>query len=228
MIGPRLGIAAVAAGAVVLMAAVSAGASSGLTYKVVAGTTARGTVGFTGKTGAGTVGSPTLTFTDTSTSTAIGCKSGTMHGTVTLGRTRTAQLATITTTAAKRCSAFDGYASLTYKQKGTWSLHGVTKTAHGKTNVSINAVTLVLSSSPCTLTVTGTADGTYSNASKKLTVQPRTGSGHALKASHVTGCGGVITNGDKIVIAGASHCPPRKARSTSRSRAQRQRASSPS
>ena len=81
-----------------------------------------------------------------------------MHGTVTLGRTRTAQLATITTTAAKRCSAFDSYASLTYKQKGTWTLHGVTKTAHGTTNVSIHAVTLVLSSSPCTLTVSGTAD----------------------------------------------------------------------
>jgi hypothetical protein len=33
-------------------------------------------------------------------------------------------------------------------------------------------------------------------------MQPRTGSGHALKASHVSGCGGVVMNGDKITFTG--------------------------
>jgi hypothetical protein len=145
---------------------------------------------------------PAVTFTDTRTSTPIGCKSGSIRGSVPLGRTRTAQLGTIATTGAGHCSAFNGYAPLGYKHKGTWHLNGVNKTASGVTRVSVSAVSLVLSSSPCTLTVSGAADGTYSNSTKKLDLQPRTGSGHSLKASHVSGCGGVVNNGDTITLAG--------------------------
>lgn len=202
MIRPRFCAAAIAAGVVVLITAVSADASAGRTYKVVAGRTSSGTVGFTGKTGAGTVMAPTITFTDTRTSTAISCAVGAMHGSVPLGRTRTSQLATIAGTSARHCSAFAGYAALAYKHKGTWHLNGDSSTTSGVTDVSISALTLVLSSGPCTLTVSGTADGTYSNASKKLVMQPRTGSGHSLKASHVSGCGGVVMNGDKITFTG--------------------------
>ena len=203
MNGSRFGTPTIAVAVVVLMTAVSAVASSGVTYKVVAGKTSSGTVGFSGKTGAGTQATPALTFTDTRTSTAIGCASGMMHGAVTLGRTRTARLGTITTSSASHCTAFGGFARLAYKHKGTWRLNGTGKTANGTTPLSINGVTIVVSSTTCNLTVTGVADGTYLNSTKRLTVKPRTGSGHALKASHVTGCGGAIKIRDTITFAGA-------------------------
>ena len=210
MIRSRFGTAAVAVSVVVLMTSVSAVASAGLTYRVVAGRTSSGTVGFTGKTAAGSVMAPRVTFTDTRTSTPIGCASGSMHGSVSLGRTRTAQLGTVASSSAGHCSAFGGLATLAYKHKGTWHFNGVSKTTNGVTEVSITALALVLSSSSCTLTVSGTADGTYSNSSKKLNLQPRSGSGHLLKASHVNGCGGVVNNGDKITFVAAFTLSTRK------------------
>ncbi len=202
MIGRKSATAAVAVGAAALVMAGGAVALTGLTYKVVAGRTASGSVGFSGRTNTGTQAAPDLTFTDTRTSVAIGCKSGAMHGGVTLGRTRTAQLGTITGSSASHCTAFSGYAALGYKHKGTWHLNGASRTAHGVTQVSLGAVTMVLSSSTCTFTAGGAADGTYSNSTKKLDLQPRTGSGHSLKASRVSGCGGVVKNGDKITVVG--------------------------
>ena len=55
----------------------------------------------------------------------------------------------------------------------------------------------------CKFTVKGSADGTYTNSTGKLTLAPRAGSGHLLKAANVSNCLGQVNNGDKLVFKGA-------------------------
>lgn len=203
MFRTRLTTVVIATGTIAVLAAPAALAAAPVTYKVTAGRTVKGSVAYKGTTAKGTQAKPTVTFTDTRSSTTVGCTSGTASGTIKLGRrVAAAKMGTVTKTAYTSCTAVGGLVTLTQTQVGTWYLNGSGKTANGVTKVFISNVKAKISSTACSLTLTGSADATYTNSTGKLAVKPRAGSGHKLKASNVSGCSGLITNGDVIAFVG--------------------------
>ncbi|HEY2298060.1 MAG TPA: hypothetical protein VGH43_10055 [Jatrophihabitans sp.] len=194
-----VGIAASAA-AIGLAATAFAAAPN---YKITAGTKTSGTIAYTGKA-TGTSAKPAIQFNDASNGTQTRCVSATASGVMKLGaHVSGTRAATITKTTWTTCTGPLGL-KLTPKQVGTWYLNGAARPVNGVTKVFISNViaNVTTSLSGCKFTVKGAADGTYTNSTGKLTLAPRTGSGHVLKASNVGNCVNQINNGDKLVFKG--------------------------
>lgn len=90
-------------------------------------------------------------------------------------------------------------------QVGTWDIDALAATSDP--DVSTGAVTGVqasISGPGCSATFTGGAPGSYDNSTGTLTLDPNGANpGNAeLTASNVTGCLGIITNGDKGLFSG--------------------------
>ena len=185
-----------AAGAAVLV--LTAGpALAATTYTVKAGTKTSGTTAYTAATtGAG----QQIAFNDVTTGTALGCDSGTAKGAVNLGKSLSGTgLGTITGTTWTACKGPLGLA-LTVTQQGTWAINATGATASNKTPGTISGVTALVKDttggSSCTFTVTGTvkAKVTTTPSKQQLAIAP---AGSTLKVSGVTGCFGLVNNGDK-------------------------------
>jgi hypothetical protein len=74
----------------------------------------------------------------------------------------------------------------------------------------ISKIDAQLSGTDCTATVTGEADGTYTNSSGKLAMKPVSKSGHVLTISKVNGCAGLIANGNTSTFVGTYTVSPKQ------------------
>jgi hypothetical protein len=149
----------------------------------------------------------TTTLTDTTTGNALTCKSASAAGTLESGSGLSGtDIGTITSSSFTTCT---GPLSLSFKvkQSGTWDLN-VTASSGGVSTGFISGIKAALSGPLCSATVTGSADVSYSNSTGVLTVAPVSGSGHTLTVSGVSGCLGLINNGDTTTFNGAYTISP--------------------
>ena len=102
------------------------------------------------------------------------------------------------------CSGPGGTLNVT--TSGTWKLHGTstaTSTASDTIQGHIENVTANASNAVCSFTVTGGADGSFSESTQKLSVNEQAnGVGQALPVSGVSGCLGQIKNNGKAKFIG--------------------------
>jgi hypothetical protein len=194
MIRRKAVIVGLAAGAAALIAIPAAFAAAGTTYTIKAGSKTSGSEAYKAKT-------DKIIFTDTTTKTPLQCSAGTASGDLSLGKKVAAsKAATITKTTWTDCAGPGGL-TLVPVQKGTWKLNASGKTSSGVTKVFVSNVTANVhakgSPNLCKFTVTGSADGTFTNSSNNLTLKPGS---HKLKTSKVTGCLGQINNGDTVTF----------------------------
>ena len=195
----------IAAGAAVGLVATAANAAVP-TYKITAGSKTSGTTTYKGNA-AGTSSKPAIHFTDTTSGIATTCASGQANGTMKLGAHVSGTAAgNITTTKFNNCTGPGGLTlSTTQPPTSKWTINGVARPVKGVTKVFIGNVTANVSTNiGCKFTVKGSTDGTYNNTTGKLSVAPRSGSGHVLKASNANAsCLGLVSNGDTLVFKGA-------------------------
>lgn len=187
----RAAIVGLAAGAAAVLA-IPAAFAAATTYTIKSGTHTSGSTAYSASTSK-------ITFRDVNTKTNLGCKGGTAKGAITLGKSVAASsVGTITATTWKTCSGPGGL-TLVPKQSGTWKLNGNGKTSSGVTKVYVSNVKATVQASPtpslCKFTVTGSADGKFTNGTQALSLAPGT---HKLKVSGVQGCLGQINNGDTV------------------------------
>lgn len=182
-----------AAGAAALIAIPSAMAAGSTHYTIKSGKHSHGSTAYKATTSK-------IKFRDVNTKTNLGCKGGSASGSLTLGKNVSATKAgKITKTTWKSCSGPGGL-TLKPKQMQTWTLNGNGKTSKkGVTKVYVAKVKANVAASPtpslCKFTVTGQADGTFTNRTQVLALKPGS---HKLKVSHVSGCLGQINNGDTV------------------------------
>lgn len=187
----RILFTGVAATAAVALSATTALAST--TYTVTPGGKYTGTAGKT-------------ILKDNKTGAKLTCKSASARGKLKSGRHLSGKgIATITSTSFTKCTGPLGL-SFKVKQSGTWLLN-VTKYKYtskrgGIATGYISKIHATLSGPSCTATVTGEADGSYSNRTGELTVKPVAKSHHVLKISKVSGCLSLINNGDTSGFTG--------------------------
>lgn len=195
----------IAAGAAVGLVATAANAAVP-TYKITAGSKTTGTTNYSGKA-TGTSSKPAIHFTDTTSGIATTCVSGTANGTMKLGAHVSGTAAgNITATKFITCKGPGGLTlNTTQPSTSKWTINGVARPVNGVTKVFIGNVTANVSTNiGCKFTVKGATDATYSNSTGKLSVAPRAGSGHVLKASNANAsCLGLVSNGDTLVFKGA-------------------------
>lgn len=186
-----------AAAAVVAMGVATAQAA---TWTVIAGTTASGSTTHT-STATGNATNPAISFVDVTHPLTMTCQSSQAKGAVPhLGSGLNNPLATITSSTWTTCKGPLGV-PLTVSQNGTWNLNGVSYTSPVTLGNVSNVNASVSGGTGCTFTVTGTADGSYSNLSHALTMAPRSGSGsvltmHTVPAGSATTCFGLIHDND--------------------------------
>ncbi len=87
---------------------------------------------------------------------------------------------------------------------GSWKLHGTSAATAGATDVvsgHVDNITANVSNAVCKFTVTGKANGSFDEATQKLTVS-ETGFTGNLKVSAVTGCLGQVQNGQNANFSG--------------------------
>jgi len=199
----RTGIARVlvtgaAAVAALALSATTAFASSATTFTVSPGGKYKAVAGKT-------------ILKDNKSKTQLTCKSASAKGTLKKGKGLPgAKIGTITSSAFNKCS---GPLNLTFKVKQgrTWYLN-VTK-YNRKTGVAtgnISNIKATLSGTGCSATVTGATDATYTNKTGILAVKAVAKSGHVLKISKVSGCAGLISNGDTSNFTGSYKISPKQ------------------
>ncbi|MEO9240737.1 MAG: hypothetical protein ABI418_21920, partial [Jatrophihabitantaceae bacterium] len=140
-------------------------------------------------------------FVDTTHSVSLVCVSSQAKGAIPhLGTGLTSPLATITSSTWTSCSGPLGI-TLSVAQVGTWSLNGTSYTSPVTTG-NVSGVNANISGT-CAFSVTGTADGKYSNTTHQLAMAPIAGSGNTLTI-HVAGggtaCFGLIHDGDNATF----------------------------
>ncbi len=185
----RILFTGVAATAAVALSATTALAST--TYSVKPGGKYTGTAGKT-------------VLKDNKTGAKLTCKSAGAKGKLKSGRHLSGKdIGTITSTSFTKCTGPLGI-SFKVKQSGTWELT-VTKYSSKSGGVAtgyISKIHATLSGPSCAATVTGEADASFSNKTGDLTVKPVSKSGHVLKISKVSGCFGLINNGNTSGFTG--------------------------
>ncbi|HEY2442799.1 MAG TPA: hypothetical protein VGI31_06665 [Streptosporangiaceae bacterium] len=154
-------------------------------------------------------------LTDTASGTVLTCKSSTTSVTLPSGSGHSGTgLGSITALAFNTCT---GPLGLTFTVKSNalpWKLNALTYTAAtGTTHGSITGIDATLTGSGCSATVDGTASGanngsvkgTYVNSTHKLKVSP---TGGTLHIYNVSGCFGLIANGDASTFVGTYTVTP--------------------
>jgi hypothetical protein len=155
----------------------------------------------------GTAG--TTTFTDTNTGSALTCKSGKAAGTLKAGAGLSGtDIGTIASSSFTTCTGPLGI-TFTVKQSGTWELN-LTASSGGTSTGYVSGISASISGSLCSATVTGSADATYVNSTGVLTLKPVSGSGHTLTISGVSGCLGLLNNGNTSTFNGAYTISPKQ------------------
>jgi hypothetical protein len=195
----------VAAGAAVGLVATSAFATAP-NFKITTAHKTSGSSSYLAKA-SGTNAKPAIHFNDVTTHQNTTCNSATAAGSIKLGPSVSgAGAGTISKTTWVTCKGPNSTHLNTVQPKGSvWKLNAVARPVKGVTKVTISNVkaNVTIVELNCTFTVTGTTDGTYSNATHKLTVKPVASTGHKLKVSNTQGlCVGVVNRGDVLQFTG--------------------------
>ncbi|NRQ48739.1 hypothetical protein [Aeromicrobium stalagmiti] len=195
----KLKHAAIGTAAIALAAVGAAGPAlaTGSTYTVaVGGSSAAGTHNITATAGALSFAVPTLT---------MGCSSANVPAspasTVASGAGIT-DIAAINKINFVGCTGPGG--ALTVTTVGSWKLHGTSAATAGATDVisgHVENITANVSNAVCRFTVTGSANGTFNEATQKLTVS-ETGFTGNLKVTSASGCLGQVTTGQNANFSG--------------------------
>ncbi|HEY0639592.1 MAG TPA: hypothetical protein VGD67_18235 [Pseudonocardiaceae bacterium] len=143
----------------------------------------------------------TLVLTDTSTGTQLNCTSGTASGQA--GPVVVDRLATITGSTWSNCSGPSGI-TFNVAHAGTWAIHGLSHSG-GVTQGTIRNIAARLSGPFCSATVSGTVNGNYTNGTGILNV---VAAGSTLRISNVSGCFGLLRNGDGATFVGSYRVTP--------------------
>ncbi|HEX4723802.1 MAG TPA: hypothetical protein VH333_14900 [Pseudonocardiaceae bacterium] len=190
------------AAAAALIIGIGSASADDPTWSVSAGAASGGsTVAFTGTTSGA---SPQISFSDVTSGLDLNCDSGTAGGSATVGTGLSgAGIATISgpSTTWTNCVGPLGI-ELDPTGVGNWSLNAASY-AGGVTSGTISNITATVHNPDgnCDFTVTGTVNGTYDNASQALTVTPDP----TLSISGVTGCFGLINEGDQASFSASYH-----------------------
>ncbi|MDQ2838911.1 MAG: hypothetical protein M3Y42_12645 [Actinomycetota bacterium] len=191
--------AAFAIGAAATIAALGAAtAAAAPTFTAKIGSAASGSGTYT----AASVGSVKLT--DTTTGIVITCTSASAAGSVpVLGSGQSGNsIVKIASTGWISCTGVG--LTFTVTQTSTpWLVNAVSTTAGGVTTGNLTGIAAHLAATGCTFDVTGATDGTYTNSSQILAVNPVAGSGHTLAISNVVGCFGAVGNGHTASFVGS-------------------------
>jgi hypothetical protein len=169
-------------------------AQAAATYTVKAGSAASGTTVAIKGTTTGT--SPQIHFTDVTSGQTLTCKSGTAPGTTKTGSGLAGAGIGHVTGPKTTWTGCSGPLSLKFKVTGigTWNLNA-TSYKSGVATGNINNVTAKVSDpGVCTFTAKGSVGVTYTNKTHILAVPGKTA---GLTVSGVSGCPGVVSNGDK-------------------------------
>lgn len=174
-------------------------ASAAGTWSVSVGS-ATGTVAFQGATvGDHTPTNPDILFNDVTTGLSLSCDSGTADGSTTVGTglsgTDIAQISGPSTT-WNNCVGPLGI-ELDPSGNGTWNLQADSyDSATGVTTGRITDVSAHVQSpdqTSCVFDVTGSVNATFTNSNQQLAINPDA----TLNISNVTGCFGLINEGDQ-------------------------------
>jgi hypothetical protein len=199
----RVLIAGAAAGTALMLGAGAALAATTLTVKVTGAASS----------GAVTASSGTTTLKDTRNGDTLTCKSSSAKGTVkdqTTKGTAPVKVGTVTSTTFTTCTGPAGL-SFTVKQNGTWNLDITgTTSSKGVTSGGVTGVSATLTGTACTATVTGSAQGTYTNGTKPvLAFSPSAANPDkfALKIKSAS-CLGILDAGDTVQYTGSYSVTP--------------------
>lgn len=163
---------------------------------------------FSGKSG-------TVNITDTSTGTVITCKTSALTGTLQTGSGLTGTgLGSVTGLSLSGCAGPAGLAFTETSNALPWALNAASYTG-GVTSGMITGIDATLTSSGCSATLDGTAAGadngqvgiTYSNSSGQLAVLATGGN---LTFSAISGCLGLISNGDAATASATYTLSPKQ------------------
>ena len=160
--------------------------------------------------GAVSAASGTTTLKDTRNGAILTCTSSSAKGIVKNQKTTGTfpiKIGTITNTLFNSCTGPAGL-KFTVKQNGTWNLAITgTTSSGGVTSGGVTGASATLTGTACTATVTGSAQGTFTNASgtKKpvLAFSPTSPNpnGFALKIASAS-CLGILATGDTVQYTG--------------------------
>ncbi|HVV24948.1 MAG TPA: hypothetical protein VHF06_36290 [Pseudonocardiaceae bacterium] len=183
---------------------VSQASAADFTYTVAAGSAASGsTVAITG-TASGTASAPAITFTDTTTNQVLNCVSATAPATTTVGTDLPgADLATIdgASTTWTNCTGPLGL-GFTVTGAGNWDVNGTGETTGGVTPGSITGASASVDDpGVCSFDVNGDVQGDYTNGTSTSTLSV-VADGSTLTISNVSGCFGIINDGDSATFEG--------------------------
>jgi hypothetical protein len=206
--------------------ALIAGTAAGTALMLGAGTalaaTLTVTVSGSTTTGAVSAASGTTTLKDTRNGAILTCTSSSAKGVVKNQKTTGAapvKVGTITSSTFTSCTGPAGL-KFTVKQNGTWNLTITGITASGKTSGGVTNASATLTGTACTATVTGSAQGTFTNASgtKKpvLAFSPTAPNPNkfALKITSAS-CLGILAAGDTVQYTGSYTVTPSTLKVTS-------------
>ncbi|MBC6461989.1 hypothetical protein, partial [Actinomadura sp. HBU206391] len=167
--------------------------------------------GSTGAGGAYTATAGTTTLRDTNTGATLSCSSASAGGAIPNGTSATgAGVGTITSSSFTNCTGPLGI-TFTVTQVGTWNINAVSPNATaGVVNGTITNVSARLAGSLCSANVTGGVPGTYDNNTAQLSVNPTAPNPNnvSLTVSGVSGCFGLLRNGDTATFTGTYNVAP--------------------
>jgi hypothetical protein len=194
-------LALVTAGAAATAAALASPASAA-TWNVSGNTNADGSY---------SAGAGTTTLRDTTTGTSLTCTSATAAGVLKNGSYASGN--GIGTVAGSTFTSCSGPLGLTFgvKQNAPWSINAVQPDATaGVTDGTITGVDATMSGTGCSARVTGGVPGTYTNGTAVLSVNPSAPNptGVTLTISSVSGCFGLIRNGDTATFTASYKVTP--------------------
>ncbi len=134
--------------------------------------------------------------------TVLTCTSSTLTGQLANGTYTTNAIGTVTGIAFASCTGPLGL-TFTVTLHSPWTINVLSSAGGGVSNVSITGIDLWVSGPGCSADVTGSATGTYTNSTAKLAV-----TGGTLTISGVSGCLGLINNGDTATLTATYNLTP--------------------
>jgi len=189
--------------------------------QVLAATTLTVKVSGSSSTGTVTASSTKTVLTDPRSGVAVTCTSSKTTAVVKNGThtgTSPVQIGTITKLSFSSCTSVTGAVTVTVLAL-PYKLKIDSKTVSGKTDGIVSGVSTHVSTTGCSFNVTGSAPGFYNNGTHTLTQTPKLPITPLNKAqltvSGVSGCAGLVVNGDHPTFKGTYTVTPSSLKITS-------------
>ena len=189
--------------------------------QALAATTLTVKVSGSSSTGTVTASSTKTTLTDPRSGISVTCTSSKTTATVKNGTTTgtsPVQIGTVTKLSFSGCTGPTGAVTITVMAL-PYKLKIDSKTVSGKTDGIVSGVSTHVSTTGCSFNTTGSAPGFYNNGTHTLTQTPKLPVTPLNKAqltvSGVSGCAGLVMNGDHPTFTGAYVTSPSSLKITS-------------